>query len=88
MIKMETGLIHSTGLAGLLVTDKNCASKIELFQFQKALWMRCLKALKKNFLWKMGCITAIQQTDQRYIKSCISKLRKRQISSRVYIRGV
>lgn len=65
-----------TGLAGLLVTDKNCASKIELFQFQKALWMRCLKALKKNFIWKMGCITAIQQTDQRYIKSCISKLRK------------
>lgn len=36
-----------TGLAGLLVTDKNCASKIELFQFQKALWMRCLKALKR-----------------------------------------
>ena len=65
-----------TGLAGLLVTDKIVLAKIELFQFQKALWMRCLKALKKNFLWKMGCITAIQQTDQRYIKSCISKLRK------------
>lgn len=39
-----------TGLAGLLVTDKNCASKIELFQFQKALWMRCLKALKRIFM--------------------------------------
>ena len=32
-----------------------------------------MKALKKNFLWKMGCITAIQQTDQRYIKSCNAK---------------
>ena len=28
-----------------------------------------------------GGITAIQQTDQRYIKSCISKLRKRQIAA-------
>lgn len=39
-----------TGLAGVLVTDKNCASKIELFQFQKALWMRCLKALKEFYM--------------------------------------
>ena len=65
-----------TGLAGYSLQIKIVLAKIELFQFQKALWMRCLKALKKNFLWKMGCITAIQQTDQRYIKSCISKLRK------------
>ena len=42
-----------TGLAGVLVTDKNCASKIELFQFQKALWMRCLKALKRIY-YEMG----------------------------------
>lgn len=65
-----------TGLAGYSLQIKIVLAKIELFQFQKALWMRCLKALKKNFIWKMGCITAIQQTDQRYIKSCISKLRK------------
>ena len=65
-----------TGLGGYSLQIKIVLAKIELFQFQKALWMRCLKALKKNFLWKMGCITAIQQTDQRYIKSCISKLRK------------
>lgn len=43
-----------TGLAGVLVTDKNCASKIELFQFQKALWMRCLKALKRILYGKWG----------------------------------
>lgn len=76
MIKMETGLIHAQDWRGYSLQIKIVLAKIELFQFQKALWMRCLKALKKNFLWKMGCITAIQQTDQRYIKSCISKLRK------------
>ena len=74
--KDETGLIHAQDWRGYSLQIKIVLAKIELFQFQKALWMRCLKALKKNFIWKMGCITAIQQTDQRYIKSCISKLRK------------
>ena len=67
---------HAQDWRGYSLQIKIVLAKIELFQFQKALWMRCLKALKKNFIWKMGCITAIQQTDQRYIKSCISKLRK------------
>ena len=67
---------HAQDWRGTSLQIKIVLAKIELFQFQKALWMRCLKALKKNFIWKMGCITAIQQTDQRYIKSCISKLRK------------
>lgn len=77
-----------TGLARLLVTDKNCASKNRIVSISESIMDEMFESTKKEFLWKMGCITAIQQTDQRYIKSCISKLRKRQISSRVYIRGV
>lgn len=65
-----------TGLAGLLVTDKNCASKNRIVSISESIMDEMFESTKKEFLWKMGCITAIQQTDQRYIKSCISKLRK------------
>lgn len=43
-----------TGLAGYSLQIKIVLAKIELFQFQKALWMRCLKALKRILYGKWG----------------------------------
>lgn len=54
MIKMETGLIHAQDWRGYSLQIKIVLAKIELFQFQKALWMRCLKALKRILYGKWG----------------------------------
>ena len=65
-----------TGLAGVLVTDKNCASKNRIVSISESIMDEMFESTKKEFYMENGVHNAIQQTDQRYIKSCISKLRK------------
>ena len=66
MIKMETGLIHAQDWRGYSLQIKIVLAKIELFQFQKALWMRCLKALKKNFLWRLAAGYTLEEYERQY----------------------
>ena len=78
-----------TGLAGLLVTDKNCASKNRIVSISESIMDEMFESTKKEFFMENGVHTAIQQTDQRYIQKLYQQTEeKRQISSRVYIRGV
>ena len=44
-----------TGLAGLLVTDKNCASKNRIVSISESIMDEMFESTKKEFFMEIGC---------------------------------